>query len=72
MLTALMPPNLLQVPEPQYPAVSGLTHRAATGVDNAAQPASAAAKDAQNMDAGNARFLIIASLGRPAWNDVRS
>jgi hypothetical protein len=39
---ALIPPTLLQVPEAQYPAVSGLTHLAATGIGSAAPTASAA------------------------------
>jgi hypothetical protein len=54
---ALIPPALLQVPQLQYPAVSGLTHLAATGVDIAAQTASAAA-----INTGKRRFLNIFAL----------
>jgi hypothetical protein len=51
---ALIPPALLQVPETQYPAVSGLTHLAATGVDAAAPNASVA-----TMSTGKGRFFNI-------------
>ena len=46
---ALMPPDLLQVPQAQYPKVAGLTHRAGASVGTAVQTASTAA-----MRAGNA------------------
>jgi hypothetical protein len=57
-LPALIPPALLQVPQVQYPTVAGLTHLAATGVDPAAQTASAAV-----MNTGKWRgFNILAPV----------
>jgi hypothetical protein len=61
---ALMPPDLLQVPQAQYPKVAGLTHRAGAGVGTAVQTASTAA-----MYAGNKRFATFPSLGLH-WRQV--
>jgi len=57
-LPALMPPLLLQVPEEQYPDVSGLAHLAGAGVGIAAKTASMPV-----MNAANQRFVICPSLG---------
>ena len=56
---ALIPPSLLQVPQAQYPAVAGLTHLAAAGVDAAAQTARVAM-----THTGKRRFLDIFALVR--------